>query len=70
MVKIKGISSASPVVPELPSPPRPDREVAADARRRAFTAEYKQRILAEADVAIAQPGAIGGMLRCEKVGFG
>jgi hypothetical protein len=69
MVKIKGISSASPAAPELPAPPRPDPEVSAGAKRRAFTAEYK-RILAEADVAIAQPGAIGGMLRCEKVGFG
>ena len=69
-MKIKGISSASPAAPELPAPPQPDREAVAGAKRRAFTAAYKQRILAEADVAIAQPGAIGGMLRCEKVGFG
>jgi transposase-like protein len=38
--------------------------VVADAKRRTFTAEYKQRILAEADAA-AQPGAIGALLRRE-----
>jgi transposase-like protein len=43
---------------------RPDPEVAAKARRRRFTAEYKERILAEAD-RCAQPGAIGALLRRE-----
>jgi transposase-like protein len=52
------------VAPEPPGPPRPDPEVVADAKRRTFTAEYKQRILAEADAA-AQPGAIGALLRRE-----
>ena len=47
------------------APSRPDPEVVADAKRRTFTAEYKQRILAEADVASAQPGGIGGLLRRE-----
>jgi len=50
------------VAPEPPAPPRPAPEVVADARRRTFTAEYKQRILAEADAAAAQPGAIGALL--------
>ena len=37
----------------------------ADAKRRTFTAEYKQRILTEADAAVAQPGRIGALLRRE-----
>jgi transposase-like protein len=37
----------------------------ADAKRRTFTAEYKLRILAEADAGAAQPGAIGALLRRE-----
>jgi len=53
------------VAPEPATPPRPDPEVVADARRRTFSAEYKQRILVEADVASAQPGAIGALLRRE-----
>jgi len=39
--------------------------VVADAKRRSFTGEYKLRILAEADAAAAQPGAIGALLRRE-----
>ena len=53
------------VAPEPPAPTRPDPEVVADAKRRTFTAEYKQRILAEADAAAAQPGGIGALLRHE-----
>ena len=53
------------VAPLPPAPPRPNPEVVADARRRSFTGEYKQRILAEADSAAAQPGAIGALLRRE-----
>src|SRR3954451_2171258 len=53
------------VAPQPPAPPRLDPEVVADAKRRAFSAEYKQRILAEADAAAAQPGAIGALLRRE-----
>ena len=45
------------VAPEPPAQTRPDPEVVADAKRRTFTAEYKQRILEEADAAAAQPGA-------------
>jgi transposase-like protein len=39
--------------------------VVAGAKRRTFTAEYKLRILAEADAAAAQPGAIGALQRRE-----
>ena len=48
------------VAPEPPLPTRPDPEVVADAKRRTFTAEYKLRILAEADAA-THPGAIGAL---------
>jgi transposase len=51
--------------PPPAAPPRPNPEVVADAKRRTFTAEYKQRILAEADAATAQSGAIGALLRRE-----
>jgi transposase-like protein len=52
--------AASPATPTHPNP-----EVVADAKRRSFTAQYKQRILAEADAASVQPGAIGALLRRE-----
>lgn len=42
----------------------PDPEVLAQAKRRRFTAEYKQRILAEADQC-QERGAIGALLRRE-----
>jgi transposase len=42
----------------------PDTEVTAKAKRRRFTAEYKLRILREAD-ALAETGGIGEMLRRE-----
>jgi transposase-like protein len=42
----------------------PDPEVVPKAERRRFTAEYKQRILAEAD-ACSQRGEIGALLRRE-----
>ena len=41
-----------------------DPEVVARASRRRFTAEYKLRILAEAD-ACTEPGAVGRLLRRE-----
>ena len=44
---------------------RPDSEVVAKAKRRTFTAEYKQRILQEADRAAATPGGVGALLRRE-----
>lgn len=43
----------------------PDPEVVARAKRRTFTAEYKQRILQEADSVAATPGGIGALLRRE-----
>ena len=64
-MKNNGISSVSPIAPELPAAPRPDPEVVPDARRRSFNAEYKLRTLAEADAAAAQPGGIGALLRRE-----
>ena len=42
----------------------PDAEVVAKAQRRQFTADYKKRILEEADSA-QEPGTIGAMLRRE-----
>ncbi|MCC7498194.1 MAG: transposase [Bryobacterales bacterium] len=50
---------------EQPPPPRPDPEVVAGAKRRTFTAEYKVRILTEADALAGQVGAIGALLRRE-----
>jgi transposase-like protein len=41
-----------------------DVQVVAKARRRAFTAEYKRRILTEAE-ACTTPGAVGALLRRE-----
>jgi transposase len=46
------------------SPEVPDPELVEQAKRRSFTAEYKARILAEAD-ACTQPGEIGELLRRE-----
>ena len=46
---------------------RPDPEVVAKAKRRKFTAQYKQQILAKADAAAADPGAIGALLRHESL---
>jgi transposase-like protein len=43
---------------------RPDPEVVAKAKRRKFTAAYKQQILAKADAA-AEHGGIGALLRRE-----
>lgn len=42
----------------------PDPELVEQAKRRSFTAEYKARILAEAD-ACSRPGEIGELLRRE-----
>ena len=42
----------------------PDPELVEQAKRRTFTAEYKARILAEAD-ACTRPGEIGELLRRE-----
>ena len=44
--------------------PRPDPEVSEKAKRRHFSAEYKLRVLEEAD-ACGEPGDIGALLRRE-----
>jgi transposase len=43
----------------------PDSEVVAKPKRRSFTAEYKQRILTEAEAVTAIPGGVGALLRRE-----
>jgi len=53
-----GLSAAAPV------PPAPPTEVAARARRRTYTAQYKLQILQELDACRA-PGEIGAVLRRE-----
>jgi transposase-like protein len=49
------------------TPPAPSAEVVERAKRRQYTAEYKQRILREADAAMAsgEAGALGALLRRE-----
>lgn len=49
--------------PPLPPSPAPT-EVTSTGKRRTFTAEYKRRILREAD-ACKQPGQVGALLRRE-----
>src|ERR1017187_9883924 len=44
---------------------RPDSEVVAKPKRRTYTAEYKQRILQEAEVAATTRGGLGALLRRE-----
>ena len=61
----RSAAAGKTVAPEPLAPPRPDPEVVANAKRRTFTAESKLRILAEADAAAAQPGAIGALQRRE-----
>jgi transposase len=48
----------------LPNPPRPPTEVTSKAKRRLFTAEYKRKVLQEAD-ACTESGQIGALLRRE-----
>ena len=50
---------------DSPLASRPDSEVVAKPKRRTFTAEYKQRILTEAEAAAATPGGVGALLRRE-----
>src|ERR1019366_3020436 len=50
---------------DSPLASRPDSEVVANPKRRTFTAEYKQRILTEAEAAAATPGGVGALLRRE-----
>ncbi len=48
----------------LPVPPRYPTEVTSKAKRRRFTAEYKRKVLQEAD-ACTESGQIGALLRRE-----
>jgi transposase-like protein len=50
------------------APPRPNPEVVAKPRRRTFTADYKRRILDEADAA-GFSGSVGALLRREGLYF-
>ena len=61
----RSAAAGKTVAPEPPAPTCPDPEVVPIAKRRAFTAEYKLAILAEAAAAAAHPGAIGALLRRE-----
>jgi transposase-like protein len=54
----KAAGNSRPVAP-------PDSEVVAKPKRRTFTAEYKQRILQEAEAAAATRGGLGALLRRE-----
>jgi len=58
-----GVAAEAGAVPTSSS--HPDPEVVAKAKRRTFTAEYKQHILQEADSAAATPGGVGALLRRE-----
>jgi transposase len=60
----RSAAEAMPDAPAAAHPGRPDPEVVVDAKRRRFTAEYKQRVLAAADRA-AGHGGIGALLRRE-----
>jgi transposase len=59
------LSSAAKVVAGSRSVSAPDSEVVAKPKRRTFTAEYKQRILMEAETAPVLPGGVGALLRRE-----
>ena len=48
----------------LPFPPRSPTEVTSKAKRRRFTAEYKRKVLQEAD-ACTESGQVGALLRRE-----
>ncbi len=58
-------AAAAKASADAPSASRPNPEVVVKAKRRTYTAEYKQRILAEAEAAAAIPGGVGALLRRE-----
>ena len=57
--------SGAPAKAGAGSASRPDPEVVAKPKRRTYTAEYKQHILQEAEVAAATRGGLGALLRRE-----
>ena len=56
--------AGAPTAGAAPGAERPEVEVVAKAERRRFTAEYKRRIVREAD-RCTKPGEIGALLRRE-----
>ena len=61
----RGTMAAEPVRKDGERPTdRPDPEVEMGARRRRFSDDYKQRVVAEAD-ACEEPGEVGALLRRE-----
>src|SRR5207249_6154788 len=56
--------AGAPTAGAAPGAERPEVEVVAKAERRRFTAEYKRRIVREAD-RCTKPGEIGARLRRE-----
>ena len=61
-----GAAAKNVANPPATAPP-PDPEVVVDAKRRVFTLDYKLRILAEAEAAKRTPGAVGALLRRERL---
>jgi transposase len=61
--QLRGATAEASAAPTSAS--RPDPEVVAKPKRRTFTAEYKQRILQEADRAATKAGGMGALLRRE-----
>lgn len=64
-VESSGEAKRSEAGPTVVGVGRPNPEVVARAKRRIFTGEYKQRVLAEADKAKEESGGIGALLRRE-----
>lgn len=60
-----GVSADEPVAGGVPETP-PDPEVSDRPKRRRFTAQYKRKILKQAD-ACTRPGELGALLRREGV---
>ena len=58
------LRSSAPGAGGVPAPRAPDPEVVAKPKRRQFSAEYRLRILKEAD-RCSRPGEIGRLLRRE-----
>ncbi len=58
-----GVAAQAGAAPD--SLARPDPEVVAKPKRRTFTAEYKLRILQEAEAVVGTPGGAGALLRRE-----
>ncbi len=67
-IKSNNSSSSSNNLNEGYQPPRADPEVAPQAKRRQFSAAYKERILAEAD-ACTEPGQIWGAAKTGRALF-